>query len=301
MPNSLDFVYNARDQNQKASGLKRLNPGSHQAGGSVMETDKAKLYFQRLRLLLIAVFMLVALVPLVSFGYIGISQGKQMIQDKAAVYLMNLSGRNAQSIVQFMMERANDINALASLFHLSDKTFESHIRQVKADPNRPYIDFYILDGAGRPVFTTADAGTEPGIPDLSEDLRPLWKGICIHPLVPGPAKGGAVLMLSRRLSGTGEDRPAYLVALVDFLFIDRLMRENTMEDTGEVYLVDQGGGFLSSSRFGAKALETPDARPGRAFGPAPGFSNHGTTAERPCSRPDSPYRPLAGRWWLTRT
>lgn len=54
-------------------------------------------------------------------------------------------------------------------------------------------------------------------------------------------------------------------ALVDFRCIDGMLKENSIEDTGEVYLVDQEGWFLTRSRFGAKPLLDKMAEP-----PAPG-------------------------------
>ena len=66
-----------------------------------------------------------------------------------------------------------------------------------------------------------------------------------------------VLMLSKPLSSEIVTQGGqFLYCLVDFRAISVLLRDNNMEATGEVYLVNKEGLFLSTSRFGAKILET---------------------------------------------
>ncbi|MDD9302568.1 MAG: histidine kinase [Desulfobacter sp.] len=202
--------------------------------------------------------MLVALVPLVSFGYIGISQGKQMIEEKAALYLMNLSKRNAESIRQFMIERVNDMNLLCSILDISDSNFEHHINQLKNDPHRPYIDFFILSQSKRLIFSSKGKSIDPKILKKATEPGLSWKGVQAGTLFLLADKDqlNPVLILSKKLTNQNEDDPKYLYTMVDFRFIDVLLKENNIEDTGEVYLVNKGGWFLSASRFGAKALQT---------------------------------------------
>ena len=202
--------------------------------------------------------MLIALVPLFFFGYIGISQGKQMIKDKAASYLMNLSKRNAASVRQFMIERVNDMNLLSSLLDISDSNFEHQLMQVKNDPHRPYIDFFILSQSGTLIFSTGQKKIDSEILENANTLSLSWKGVRIQKIF-NASHGDSinpVLILSKRLANQSNPDPQYLFTLIDFRFIDGLLRENNIEDTGEVYLVNQEGWFLSSSRFGAKVLQT---------------------------------------------
>lgn len=79
--------------------------------------------------------------------------------------------------------------------------------------------------------------------------------VCFWIKIFGRDKLNPVLMLSKRLTNQNGNDPQYLSALVDFRFIDALLKENNIEDTGEVYLVNEEGLFLSTSRFGVKALQ----------------------------------------------
>ncbi len=64
----------------------------------------------------------------------------------------------------------------------------------------------------------------------------------------------ALLICTSILSGSKESC-GHLCALVDFRLVGSLLRKSNIEVTGEVYLVNKKGSFLSASRFGAKALK----------------------------------------------
>ena len=228
-------------------------------GAKAIDTKFTESYFQKFRLLLISVFMLIALVPLVSFGFYGISQGKQMIKEKAASYLINQAKTNAESVKQFMMERANDIHLISSILDTAKPDFSDHINQIVNDPHRPYIYFFVMTQSGRLIFSTGKEPIDSIILEMAAYPALSWQGTEISNIF-SITKGNEqlpVLMISKPLSSdtvTGDAH--FFYCLVDFRAISVLLKENNMEDTGEVYLVDRQGWFLSASRFGARILET---------------------------------------------
>lgn len=228
-------------------------------GGIIIDTKYTEPHFQKFRLLLISVFMFIALVPLVFFGFNGISQGKQMIKDKAASYLANLAIRNAESIKQFMIERVNDIHLISSILDISEKNFSHHINQIVNDQHRPYIAFFVVTQSGKLIFNTENEQIDAKILEMAIDGQLPWQGANISRIFSIVKNNDKipVLMLSKPIPADEvTDETRFLCSLVDFRAISVLLKENNMEDTGEVYLVDQGGWFLSTSRFGAKTLET---------------------------------------------
>jgi signal transduction histidine kinase len=228
-------------------------------GGNAIDTKFTESYFQKFRLLLISVFMLIALVPLVSFGFNGISQGKQMIKEKAASYLINQAKTNAESIKQFMMERANDIHLISSILDMTKTDFSDHINQIVNDPHRPYIDFFIMTQSGQLIFNTGKETIDSNILEMAAHPALSWQGTKIQNIFSITKDNDQipVLMISKPLpSDTATGEAHFFYGLVDFTAISVLLKENNMEDTGEVYLVDQEGWFLSASRFGARILET---------------------------------------------
>ncbi|WP_428160441.1 sensor histidine kinase [Desulfobacter sp.] len=203
--------------------------------------------------------MLIALVPLVFFGLNGFSKGKQMIEEKAASYLTNQAKRNAESIKQFMIERVNDIRLIISIWDISKTNFSDHIDQIANDQHRPYVDFFIMTQSGQLVFSTGGGKINSKILEMAAYDTLSWQGMKM-PKIFGMTKDNdyiPVLMLSTPLSsGTATKDRHFLYCLIDFRSISVLLRDNNMEATGEVYLVNKEGLFLSTSRFGAKTLET---------------------------------------------
>ncbi len=181
-----------------------------------------------------------------------------MIKEKTASYLMNLSKSNAESVKQFMVERVNDINLLTSILDISDPKFEHHINQVKNDPHRPYIDFFILCQTQKLISCAGKEIIDSNILQAASEPALSWKDVRIQNVfkISQDNKSIPVLMLSQKLANQTGNHPQYLYALVDFRSIDALLKENNIEDTGEVYLINGEGWFLSSSRFGAKALQS---------------------------------------------
>lgn len=215
--------------------------------------------FEKLRILLIAAFMLVSLVPLASLGYKVISQGETLIQEKASSYLKGLSQRNAEVIKRFMTERANDMNTLSDIictFGLTPLMIKTHFEQMK-DQYSPYLGFFVLDKSGKLVFSSLDISFNPESLHPMNESKHFWMGAGVKDIfmvtreqeqIPG-------LLICTPLSGKLTENCSHLFALVDFRIMGTLLRKSNIEITGEVYLVDKNGRFLSASRFGAKALK----------------------------------------------
>ncbi len=204
-------------------------------------------------------FMTVSLVPLASLGYKVISQGETLIKEKSSSYLQGLSTRNAESIKEFMIERANDLNTLSNISCILDFNalgLETYFDQTKAQ-HRPYLGFFVLDNSGKPVFSNLDVPFDPvQLHAVGESTNAgLGAGVNdVFMFTMGQEQIPTLLSCSLILSNSNTNR-GYLCALIDFRRIGSLLRKSNIEATGEVYLVDKKGRFLSISRFGAKALK----------------------------------------------
>jgi len=182
-----------------------------------------------------------------------------MIEEKAASYLTNQAKRNVEAIKLFMIERVNDIHLISSIWKISQTNFSNHIDQIAKDQHRPYIDFFIMTQAEHLLFSTGKGRIDSKILEMAACDTRSWQGIKMSKIfsVTKDNDDIPVLMLSKPLSsGTVTQGGHFLYCLVDFSAISKLLKENNMEDTGEVYLVNEEGLFLSTSRFGAKPLET---------------------------------------------
>ncbi len=223
-----------------------------------VEKGKKEMNFERLRLLLIAAFMIVSLVPLASLGFKVISQGRVLIEEKASSYLKGLSHSNAEEIRAFMSERLNDIDSLSNIiciFGYDKEKMESHFEQMKEQYDS-YLAFLVMDSFGAPVFSTLDSASGQIISRARHLLGENYsiKGWTVFMFDNGQAKVPA-LMICSQIRDTSQMSHGHLCALIDFRRMDGLLHKSNIEMTGEVYLVDETGRFLSASRFGAKALE----------------------------------------------
>jgi len=214
--------------------------------------------FKKLRMLLIVAFMLVSLIPLVSLGYKVISQGETLIEEKASSYLKGLSKRNAEAIKGFMVERANDLNNLSNIICISgfnSTMLKIHFEQMK-EQYKSYLGFFLTDESGKFVFSTLDVSldsiplysiSKSGDSLLGASVKNVFMFTSGQKQIPA-------LMICTSIQEDSKEHCRHLCGLVDFRIVENLLRKSNIEATGEVYLIDKKGRFLSSSRFGAKVL-----------------------------------------------
>lgn len=217
--------------------------------------------FERLRWLLIAAFMIVSLVPLAVLGFKVITQGQNLIEEKVSSYLKGLSHRNAEEIQDFMAERVNDIKSLSNMiciFGFDEKKLEQHFDQLK-DPYSYYIGFFVTDRSGTVRFTTPNTATMDLPALLTDRIKTPGSlsdaGISKIFMFDDGRNRGPAMMIYAPVRNTSPEHCSHLYGILDFRRVDSLLRKSNIEKTGEVYLVDEKGRFLSASRFGAKALE----------------------------------------------
>ena len=214
--------------------------------------------FKKLRILLIVALMIVSLVPLVSLGYKVISQGETLIEEKASSYLKGLSKRNAEAIKGFMVERANDMNNLSNIicvFGFNSTMLKTHFEQMK-EQYRSYIGFFLIDDSGKPVFSTLDVSLDSIPLHSMVESEDSLLGVSVNNVfmfISGQKQIPA-LMICTSIQEDSKEHCRHLCGLVDFRIVEDLLRKSNIEATGEVYLIDKKGRFLSSSRFGAKVL-----------------------------------------------
>jgi signal transduction histidine kinase len=209
-------------------------------------------------MLLIAAFMLVSLVPMAVLGYKMISQGETMIKEKSSAYLKGFARKNAEAIDGFMVERVNDMNVLSNivcLFGVNVTMLQDHFEQM-SDHYSPFIAFSGLDMSGQRMFSSLGSWLESGVGDGVEDHCSPGPGTTLGnvTMVSTGREEIPVLRICTSLNARSTEDCGHLCAFVDFRPMGELLRKSNIEVTGEVYLVDDRGRFLSPSRFGAVAL-----------------------------------------------
>ncbi|MBU4580926.1 MAG: histidine kinase [Proteobacteria bacterium] len=233
--------------------------------------------FKRLKLSLIAAFLLVSVIPLFGLVYMVKTTGENLIKEKVLSHLLGLSEKSAEAISRFILERGNDIRMLAYMISADDigskETLKKHFKTMK-EHYRVYLDFFVTDATGRLYFR----GGEKEIPaeiiihrKLDIKLSRTEESASDVFLLDYRGVSVPVILLSTPIVDSHRQRSGTLFALVDFGHMENVLKNTVIKKTGEVYLVNQSGYFISPSRFSVKILKDriPDSTQ-RSGGPDKG-------------------------------
>jgi two-component system NtrC family sensor kinase len=216
------------------------------------------LRFERLKSSLIMAFLLVAMIPLSGLVYLIETNGEQLIKEKVSSHLLGLSGKTADEVSRFILERQNDIRMLSHTIHAGDIGSDATLKRLFArmkENYRVYLDFFIVDRKGK------ISGSKPGIrvEDLighKTDIRLSETGEAASDvfLLADDGSQIPVILMSIPIYSQDGRSMATLFAVVDFRNATDALN-TVIEKTGEVYLVNGRGYFISSSRFGVETLK----------------------------------------------
>lgn len=216
--------------------------------------------FERLKLSLIVAFLLVAVIPLSGLIYLVETTGEQSIREKVSFQLLGLSEKCADAISRFILERKNDMRMLSYVIYADDigsqQTLKRHFDRMKKN-YQVYLDFFVTDSTGKLLFK----GSSPGI--SADHLVRHGPNIRLSEtedrasdvfLLDYSGEKIPVLLLSTPVYGYDRHRMGTLFSLIDFRHVADTIK-TVIEKTGEVYLVNRNGYFISSSRFGVEILK----------------------------------------------
>ncbi|MFA6566861.1 MAG: sensor histidine kinase [Victivallales bacterium] len=216
------------------------------------------LSFEKIRISLMAVFFIVAIIPLALLSRRIILQGEKLIKDKAALHLIDLADGNINSLDRFMQERISDMQVMSNIVAESKKN-EDFIRfQIEnfKKQYRMYIGIALTDDSGRPLITSHGLSKE-SIDDIRKyvseknDLATETSDVFLTKI---SKRDVPVFVICSDIEVI-EGGLKHLCSIVDFRYVSAILKESEIEGTGEVYIVNKNGYFLSESRFGAKTLK----------------------------------------------
>ena len=213
----------------------------------------------RLRKKLIFLFLFFSLVPLTAVGIGAYLVGKSLIYDAVVSHLRNIAHAKSTIVGSFLDERMSDLRFLADLVSDGeDKDDESVLREMRGVMAR-YGVYKRLEVVDKSLNVLNAAGPESVAGDCE------YRQSCIEEALSGRELTGEVFLWREanepvmaicvpvRESPTQIEKA--VVGYVSFSQIGVLLRRFEVGKTGEAYLIDREGRFLTQTRLGGRLLE----------------------------------------------
>jgi two-component system, NtrC family, sensor kinase len=215
----------------------------------------------RLRFVLVLAFAFLSIIPLAFIGYKVKTEGSEMIKEKVFSHLLSVSNKSSYIIMEFVSERQSDIRMLSSLFSLDPDMEKDHLaehfRLMKKKYN-VYLGFIVTNEKGDVLYSDSECFTsEMAVSDLDWFVNARLGNEYISDvfLAHGNEKRVPAILISLPVISPDGGVRRTLAACVDFSKIDISLSKTEIGMTGEVYLVNKEGRFITSSRLGAQILE----------------------------------------------
>ncbi len=205
-------------------------------------------FFSSMRGKLLMYFLALSLIPLIIVGVFAFLQSQNALKDKTTEQLQMTATNNAATITDWLDSRKKDLVVMAS---------NSRIQSMEADKVKEALDQFDA-GWGRyeTLFVTGMDGKSIATNDNSEmNLadRDYFKEIqsdkvVIAQPVFSKATGNFVLVVASPIKNEG--RIIGMVGVtVPMNYIAELMSAAALGETGEAYLINSDGFFITPSRF----------------------------------------------------
>jgi PAS domain S-box-containing protein len=213
----------------------------------------------RLRKKLIFLFLFFSLVPLTAVGIGAYLVGKSLIYEAVVSHLKNIAHAKSTIVRSFLDERLSDLRFLADLVSEKEvKGDESVLKEMRGVMAR-YGVYKRLEVIDKSLNVTNAVGPE----SVAGDCK--YRGSFVEEALLGKERRGDVFLWREAnepviaMSVPVKEAPARVekavVGYVSFSQIGALLRGFEVGKTGEAYLIDREGRFLTQTRLGGRLLE----------------------------------------------
>lgn len=183
-----------------------------------------------------------------------------MVRDRSALHLRSIVEKSAQLLQSFLSERLGDLRLLAGSLLPMDLKGQTALAEERLamvmQQYGVYKGFLLLDTNGK-VLASIHRGYfgAENYPEKKWFQEAIAGKEHSETIVLGEPKRGHGLQVSTPVfHQKAKKTKAVLLCLIDLTSIERLFSETMIEQTGEIYILDHQGWFLTSTRFGVKPM-----------------------------------------------
>lgn len=212
-----------------------------------MKTSNKHIFWGSLRRKLLFFFLIMSIVPLTIFGVIGFMQAHLALQERVFDNLNQMTDMVAHTINLWVDERKNDLILLASLDSIKTMDPINFRDQLKAffDQRKGYEMIFVVKPDGSSIYTSDGKPLDISRQDYFKKALSGDMAISDLVLLDGPAP---VFVISHSIIKDGKT-VGIVGGTLSTTAIAEILADIHMGNTGEAYLINREGYFITPSRF----------------------------------------------------
>jgi two-component system NtrC family sensor kinase len=206
--------------------------------------------FERLRVKLITALILISSVPLIIFATVVYKKEAQLVRKKVLSHLESVVDQNMLMLEEFRLERIRDLNLLAATAEVLGGACDiTHLKLMHRE-HTIYRHIFMADKEGRIICQTGINLFGARFVDQAW-FKTVAKGGSFMGDVTSPGtKRRHDLLVAVPVKSYKGRVSGVLAAVVDFQGIANIMKSTGIGRTGEIYLLNGEGVFLTTARVG---------------------------------------------------
>lgn len=213
----------------------------------------------KLRRQLIIAFLMLSLTPLITLGFIVHKKGVGMIHDGVTTHLESIVNKDAHTIEAFLGERIGDPEVVGTNdFCRRPRTTGETDQRLRLMQNeyKVYREIFVVDKEGTARLAIGAEKLMGKNFSGQEWFRAVLDGKeYVSDVLLSEAERKPILLMSIPLRDSNGKMCGAFAAHVDFQFINNVLKDMQLGQTGEAYLVNRQGYFLTTSKLGGRILE----------------------------------------------
>ena len=198
----------------------------------------------------IILFLVLSLIPLITISFISYYSFKSSLHNTISTQLFEIAKNKGIALQKWLFERHTDAEVFAQSPTVVESLNTSDVRkylQLVKNKYESYDEIFILDKNGQMLITTERMGTNEVNQDYFREAlngRTYKTDIYMSPIIHRPT-----MVVATPIKNSEDEVIGVLAERIKLDAINKIMRDIEIGKTGESYLVNKEGYFLTESKF----------------------------------------------------